>query len=138
LGYALHSIQDLATHKGITNAQHSYVSKLSRKNDPDHDEENRNKAKEYSRRYVDLLRNKYGKPFEKLLGYQGRTLPWDRLLPPEKSRLLGKEGWDLTPGAFIEYSSLGDKYRKIRNQYPIESTLWKADEVFEQLLQEMG
>ncbi|MEW6584518.1 MAG: transglutaminase-like domain-containing protein [Nitrospirota bacterium] len=28
LGYALHGIQDLATHKGITNAQHSYMSKI--------------------------------------------------------------------------------------------------------------
>jgi len=134
----LNSIQDLATHKGITNAQHSYVSKLSGKSDPDHNKENRNTAKEYSRRYVDLLRNKYSKPYEKLVAYQGRTLPWDRLLPPEKSRLLDKEGWDLTPGAFIEYSSLGDKYRKIRNEYPIESTLWKTDEVFEKLLQEIG
>jgi hypothetical protein len=55
-------------------------------------------------------------------------------MPPEKAKLLNKEGWDLTPQAFIEYSSLCKKYEKIKKDYPIESTLWKTDEVFGRLL----
>lgn len=137
LGYVLHGIQDLATHQGITNAQHSYVSKLfGKKEDPDHNPENGKRAKEYSERFMDFLRRRYPQTHKKLLGYQGQggIWPWEKLLPGEKRRLLHKEGWDLTPAAFIEYSTLNKKYEKIKNGYPIESTLWKTDEVFENLL----
>jgi len=66
--------------------------------------------------------------------YEGRTLPWDKLLPSEKNTVLGKENWDLTPGAFFEYSGLAKKYEKIRDQYPIEKTVWDADRVFEKII----
>ena len=139
LGYILHGIQDLATHKGITNAQHSYVSKiLGKKNDPDHDAHNREKAKQYSSIYIDFLKKKYAGSYKKLKGYQGRVFLWEKLMPSEKATLLKKEGWDLTPLAFIEYSSLADKYRKIRNKYPIESTLWNTEEVFENMTGDIG
>jgi len=139
LGYAVHGIQDLATHKGITNAQHSYLSKLfGRKDDPDHIEENRAKAREYSKKYIEFLNKKYSKSYQKLIGYKGRLLPWDKLMPPEKANFLNKEGWDLTPQAFIGYSALCKKYEKIKKNYPIESTLWKTDEMFERLLRSLG
>jgi hypothetical protein len=135
LGYILHGIQDLATHKGITNAQHSYVSKLfGRKDDPDHIEENRVKAREYSKRYIEYFRKRYRKSYEKMMGYKGRLLPWDKLMPKEKNDLLNKEGWDLNPQAFIEYSILSKKYEKIKKDYPIDKTIWKTDEVFGSLL----
>ncbi len=141
LGYILHSIQDLATHQGITNAQHAYVSKLfGKKDDPDHQEVNRIKAKKYSDRYVRFLKQKYTKIYKKLVGYQGQggIWPWEKLMPREKANLLNKEGWDLTPAAYIEYSTLSKKYEKIKKDYPIESTLWNADKVFEKLLAHLG
>jgi hypothetical protein len=135
LGYILHSIQDLATHKGITNAQHSYLSKLfGRKEDPDHIEENRTKAREYSKKYIEFLRKKYSKSYKKLLAYEGRLLPWDKLMPAEKADLLNKAGWDLTPQVFTEYSVLSKKYEKIKKDYPVEKTIWKADEIFKKLI----
>lgn len=138
-GYILHGIQDLATHKGITNAQHSYLSKLfGRKDDPDHIESNRLKARAYSKKFVQSLRKKQRKSFEKLIGYKGRLLPWDKPMPPEKAKLLNKEGWDLTPQAFIEYSALCKKYEKIKKDNPIESTLWETDEVFERVLKNLS
>jgi predicted transglutaminase-like cysteine proteinase len=138
LGYILHGIQDLSTHKGLTNAQHSYVSKLfGKKNDPDHDVKNRERAKDYSEGYTEFLKTKYNKPYNKLVEYKGRSLPWDKLMIGAKEKLLGK-GWDLTPSAFIEYSELSKKYKKIKKDYPIESTLWKTDEVFERLLKNLG
>jgi hypothetical protein len=135
LGYILHGVQDLGTHKGITNAQHSYLSKLfGRKDDPDHLGENRIKAREYSKRYIEFLRKKQRRLYEKLISYEGRLLPWDKLMPTEKNNLLNKDGWDLNPRSFIEYSTLSKKYGKIKNDYPIEQTTWKPDPVFEKLL----
>ena len=141
LGYILHGIQDLATHQGITNAQHSYVSKLlGKKDDPDHNPENRERAKDYSKRFMEFLRRRYHKTYKKLLGYQGQggIWPMEKLMPVEKRRLLQKEGWDLTPAAFIEYSKLNAKYEKMKDDYPIEKTLWKTDRVFEKLLLHLG
>jgi hypothetical protein len=139
LGHVLHGIQDLATHKGITNAQHAYVSRLfGKKNDPDHDPANRAKAIEYSQRYLHALKKKHGDIFGKLSKYQGMTLLQDKLMPDEKAGLLGKDGWDLTPTAFTEYSALAGKYRKIKSAYPIESTRWDAECVFENLLRVVG
>ena len=137
LGYLLHGIQDLSTRQGITNAQHSYVSKLfGKKEDPDHDPENSARAKDYSKRFMDFLKKKHRQTHKRLLGYQGQggVWPWEKLMPGEKRRLLHKEGWDLTPAAFIEYSKLNTKYEKIKDDYPIEKTLWKTDKVFEGLL----
>ena len=139
LGYVLHSIQDLAAHKGITNAQHSYLSKLpGSQDDPDHKEENRQKAREYSNRFLEALRARQPRCFEKLLSYKGRVLPWDKLMPGEKSRLLEKEGWDFTLPAYIEFRDLHKKYERIKEDYPIASTLWDADQVFDRLLNALG
>ncbi len=138
LGYVLHGIQDLATHKGITNAQHTSMSKLfGKKNDPDHNDENRARARDYSYRYMEFLKDTYPETWERLVGYKGHTLPWEKLTPADKAQLLNKRGWDLTPRAFIEYSRLNGRYRKNKNTHPIDSTLWGADAVFETLLRNL-
>jgi len=135
MGYALHGIQDLATHKGITNAQHAFLSKLfGRKDDPDHIEGNRIKAKEYTKKYIEFLKKRYHKTYKKLISYKGRLLPWDRLMPFEKNGLLDKEGWDLTPQAFIDYSALSKKYEMIKKEYPIEKTIWETEQVFKEII----
>jgi hypothetical protein len=135
LGYVLHGIQDLATHKGITSAQHSFMSKLLGKtNDPDHDEENRTRAKEYSFRYVEFLERSYPKSWEKLAGYKGQDPSREKLLPADKTRLLNKKGWDLTPRTFTEHCRLSRIYKKMRNDCPVGTTVWETDAVFETLL----
>lgn len=137
-GYVLHGIQDLATHKGITNAQHAYLSKIfGREDDPDHIEENRIKAREYSKKYIEFLKRKYSQTFNKLIAYKGRFLPWDRLMPFEKNLLLNKDGWDLTPKEFIEYSALSKRYEGIKREYPIEETIWDTDQVFKKLIRKI-
>jgi hypothetical protein len=135
LGYVLHSIQDLATHKGITNAQHSYLSKLlGQANDPDHDAANRNKAGEYSLKYLEFLHQGNASIYDSLMNYTGRGLPWDILLPNEKADLLDTSGWDLTPAAYLEYNGLASKYKTIKDEYPVEDAIWNAEEVFDLLV----
>lgn len=120
LGYVLHGIQDLATHKGITNAQHAYISKLAgKKNDPDHSGANRDKANEYTRRYLEFLKTRYATHFKRLRDYKGRGMLWERLIPSEKRNVLKKDGWDLTAKAFLEYNSLAERYKEIRRSYPV-------------------
>jgi hypothetical protein len=59
-------------------------------------------------------------------------------MPAEKANLLNKDGWDLTPQAFIEYSTLSKKYEEIKKEYPIEKTVWKTDEVFEKSIRSIS
>jgi hypothetical protein len=135
LGYILHGIQDLATHKGITNAQHSYISKLlGTANDPDHDEANRNKSGEYSLKYLEFINQRFATIYDSLLNYGGSGLPWDRLLPNEKDTILGVSGWDLSPAAYLDYNGLAEKYKTIKGDYPLDDTIWNAEEVFSLLV----
>jgi hypothetical protein len=135
LGYALHGVQDLATHRGITNAQHSFTSRLFEgENDPDHNEELRTKARSYTEQYVEFLKRAYPKSWERLAAYHtDHSLP-DVLTPSDKARLLNKKGWDLTPRVLLEQSRLKSKYRRMRNDYPVGSTLWETDTVFKRLI----
>ncbi|MEW6584519.1 MAG: hypothetical protein AB1442_02790 [Nitrospirota bacterium] len=84
---------------------------------------------------MELLRKRHAKIFNRIVAYRGRNLPWDRLLPGEKKELLNKTGWDLTPDAFIEYSRLSGKYKKVKNTNPVEATLWNTDAVFERMVE---
>jgi hypothetical protein len=86
---------------------------------------------------VEFLKGTCPNSWEKLAGYKGHCRPWEKLMPAEKARLLNKKGWDLTPRAFIEYSRLNGKYKKIKNDYPPEYTLWEADAVFERLIRNL-
>jgi hypothetical protein len=131
LGYMLHSIQDLSTHKGITNAQHSYLSKqLGKKKDPDHDEANREKAHEYTLKYLEFFDSGHAPVYASIKNYGGEILPQERLFPFEKNRILGTAGWDLTPNEYLTYNGLAEKYKPIMDQYPIQDTAWNTEEVF--------
>jgi hypothetical protein len=135
LGYMLHSIQDLSTHKGITNAQHSYLSKqLGKKKDPDHDEANREKAREYTLKYLEFFDSRHAPVYASIKNYGGEILPQERLFPFEKDRILGTAGWDLTPNEYLTYNGLAEKYKPIMDQYPIQGTAWNTEEVFSLLI----
>jgi hypothetical protein len=138
LGYVLHGIQDLATHRGITSAQHSFMSKMFGKDDdPDHNEANRARARDYSCRYIEFLRDVAPRTLERLAGYSGHSQQFWKLTTAEKARLLNKKGWDMTPQAFLQYSRLKREYARIRSEYSLKSTLWEADAVFERLLKKL-
>jgi hypothetical protein len=110
---------------------------FGKKNDPDHNDENRARARDYSRRYMEFLEETCPGTWERLAGYKGDSFTSERLRPDDKARLLNKKGWDLTPRAFLEYSRLNRAYRKIKNDYPVESTRWETDAVFDRLLRSL-
>lgn len=145
LGYIIHAVQDLGAHQGITNAQHSYVSKmLGSANDPDHNPDHRKKAQEFTAQYLDFVKSSCRPTYNQLFAYKGRLLPWDKLLVPEKTAVLNqalgthKIAWDLTPKAVLDYSALKDKYAKIKDKYRVEDTQWDVGKVFADLLHWLG
>lgn len=131
LGYILHGIQDLAAHKGLTNAQHSYLASLGDNENPDNNLESRKTAVGYSEEYLSTLKNRHGNVYKGLAGYKGRAFLWEKLLYQEKVLLLGRD-WDFSPGEFIKYKRLAGKYKEIKNDNPID--LWGTDRVFQDVL----
>jgi hypothetical protein len=139
LGYLLHGIQDLATHQGITNAQHAHLSAMGAGgSDPDHDPVNRARAASYSLRFLEAFRSQQPAAFEALRAYDGRALPWDRLMPWEKERLLKKDGWDLTPAAYLTYRGLAGRYARVKSRFPVEAARWDAEAVLGRILAGLG
>jgi predicted transglutaminase-like cysteine proteinase len=136
LGYVLHGVQDLASHQGITNAQHSYESNINpgSAQDGDHLPANRDKAKGFTGRFLDKLRGKNKNLFESMRHYEGGFSVWGEVLSrSEKRNLLSKDGWDLSPVKLAEYHALAKKYEAVKNQ--ISFHRWKnVDETFDTLL----
>jgi hypothetical protein len=137
LGYVLHAVQDLASHKGITNPQHSYESTYDPGEDADcdHSEKNRELAAQYTRDFLGEFEQKYRALFEKLKTYDAPFSPFDiRLSKDEKCGLLGKTGdcWDLSFTEYLEYKALADKYAKIKDS--VSFKLWETDDVFRRAL----
>ena len=109
LGYTLHALQDLASHNGITNAEHAYRSYL-KNDDPDD-------IKKYGARYelarqwtVDFLndvRGALGCDWEKLRTYAGSFPNSD-----ERALIQGIDS-DLTWGKYKFYKKLAEAFDKL-------------------------
>jgi hypothetical protein len=90
---------------------------------------------EYSLKYLEFINQRFATIYDSLLNYGGSGLPWDRLLPNEKDTILGVSGWDLSPAAYLDYNGLSEKYKTIKDDYPLDDTIWNAEEVFALLVQ---
>jgi hypothetical protein len=135
LGYLLHGVQDLASHQGLTNAQHIYESAVLKKggDDCDHLEVNREKARDYAVMLLERLKSKNAALFKRLSGYDaGFSFLAPKVAKEDKCRLLGKPGWDFTIPAYLEYKGLAEKYEAVKKANPVE--LWDRDKVFNRLL----
>lgn len=137
LGYLLHGVQDLASHQGVTNSQHAYESYVLCKNgkeDCDHKEANRQKAREYSQRLLAKIAAHKPVFFQSMKGFDaGFNLFGAKVSMTKKCKLLGKDdGWDLSMPAYLEYKGLADKYKLVKAENPVKR--WDIDDVFDKLL----
>jgi pimeloyl-ACP methyl ester carboxylesterase len=124
LGYALHGIEDLAVHKGITNGEHA-----SAKDNPDLNADDVALSYVYSRRMLDAVRNALGQDgFDRLRNYDGdgKLSFWEK-----HDKNVHPSGWDID-NHFTEYSSAGDRYKKIRPRP--EPVRWEREVVLAQVL----
>ncbi|HLZ34073.1 MAG TPA: transglutaminase-like domain-containing protein, partial [Nitrospira sp.] len=107
LGYALHGIQDLAAHQGVTNAQHSYESYMNPGTsgvDCDHNNDNRKRATEYTAEFLKRFAAKDPALFDRMRGYDaGTNVFFPKLAQSKKCALLGVKGWDLSLSAYRTY-----------------------------------
>jgi len=125
LGYALHGVQDLAVHKGITNGEHA-----SSNENPDFQAADVALAFEYARSLLDAVRNALGqKGFDRLRNHDGEG----RLSFFEKHRVdIHPDGWDLDD-RIGDYQAAGEKYKKI-DPVP-EPVRWDREFVLSRVLE---
>jgi len=134
LGYLLHGVQDLASHQGVTNAQHAFESFVFHKDgdDCDHLAANRQIALEFTTQILERLAAKNSALFKKMKAYDaGFTLLGAKVDKEMKCTLLGKVGWDFSIEAYREYKELAKKYERVKDANPLQ--LWNRDAVFGQL-----
>lgn len=111
VGYSLHSVQDLASHLGRTNAEHSWNHYVQGQ-DPDEVKEPREVgtiAQGLTVIVMQEIRKQFGDSWLQLAAYQGPGFP-----NSERAPLLGKQKKDLTLGAVNAYFKLAGKYELLR------------------------
>lgn len=136
LGYVLHGVQDLASHRGITNAQHSYETYVTpgQSKDGDHLPANLTLADNFSNQFLARIKVKYPVVFNALKSFSGGSglFTSAKLAKAEKCVLLGNNDWDLSVAGYNEYKALAPKYATVKNQYPIKR--WPAETVFQNII----
>lgn len=105
LGYALHGVEDLAVHQGITNGEHAASPKS-----PDYQAADVALSYVYARRALDAVRNALGQQaFDRLRNHDGDG----RLGFWEKHRAeVHPSGWDID-NCYGEYKKAGKKYQSL-------------------------
>ncbi len=105
LGYALHGVEDLAVHKGITNGEHASTA-----DNPDFQAADVALSYVYARRVLDAFRNAVGQDnFDRLRNHDGDG----KLSFFEKHRKdIHPEGWDIDT-RLGEYKAAGERYLTI-------------------------
>ena len=106
LGYALHGVEDLAVHKGITNGEHASTTES-----PDFQAADVALSYVYARRMLDAVRNALGQDgFDRLRNHNGEG----KLSFFEKHRKdIHLGGWDIDT-RIGEYKAAGKRYKTIK------------------------
>lgn len=134
LGYLLHGVQDLASHQGVTNAQHSYESYVTHQNDNDcdHSETNRDTARQFSAQILNALATLRPDFFKRMKKFDAGFEPFGAKVGfMEKCSLLGVSDWDLSLPAYLEYKGLAEKYNNVKASNPVNP--WNINNVFSQV-----
>jgi len=125
LGYALHGIEDLAVHQGITNGEHA-----SAKDNPDFQAEDVALSYVYARRMLDTVRNALGQNgFDSLRNFNGQG----KFSFLEKhNKKIHPGGWDID-NHFDEFNQAGKKYEEL-DPKP-DPVRWDREVVLSQVLE---
>jgi hypothetical protein len=103
LGAALHAIQDFASHQGMTNAEHSYLSyDANPRVNPDMDSQNIDLAKQYTTEFLSAVHQVLGdERWKQLTTYNQTTFD----VVPERFRT-----WNTDPITVAQYHHMGTKF----------------------------
>jgi hypothetical protein len=118
LGWALHAVQDLAPHRGMSNAEHAYLS--GKGQDPDADPASVERARALTRVFLkDVAAPVLGRVYQALRGAQGVG----RVRYPE---LTGQRGFvrDLTLAEYRAYKALGPRFLPAHHRTWYEGDAW--------------
>ena len=111
LGYALHGIEDLAPHRGRTNAEHSFNA--AHNESPDEDPAAIKHAEHLAYLTLRDMRAHYGPCWNWLGAHQGAGT----LSGQQMSKLLGSRDFSLS--AWWTYRSLAKRYERLPNKSPV-------------------
>jgi hypothetical protein len=103
LGYALHAVEDVAVHRGRTDAEHSCNIAIDRS--PDEDKQAINHAVSLARDFLKELPDQFGGDWSKLANYRGKN----KLPKSDKERVLGSS-WDISLPAYFEFTKMGQVF----------------------------
>ncbi len=127
LGYALHGIEDLAVHKGITNGEHASAA-----DNPDFEAADVALSYVYARRMLDEARSALGQDgFDRLRNHDG-----DGSLGPfeKRSKEIHPGGWDIDNG-ILDYKAAGKRYKTIKPKpNPVR---WDREVVLSRVLEQI-
>ncbi|MDR4460999.1 MAG: hypothetical protein MRJ67_10875 [Nitrospirales bacterium] len=102
LGWALHGIQDLASHKGMTNAEHAWLGRHDR--DPDEIESNIELAKTLTRYFLSgVISEKNKACYENIRAQTEKLEPWTYVQAKNNLRIQR----DFTLEEYQKYKALG-------------------------------
>lgn len=108
LGHALHAVQDLASHQGMTNAEHAYRSyRLS--DDPDDISKHGDKyvlAGQWTHHFLYAVRDALGCAWEDLRTFSGSC-------PDADKWDLSKEDTELTWKRYLDYKNVAEAFEKL-------------------------
>jgi pimeloyl-ACP methyl ester carboxylesterase len=128
LGYALHSVEDLAVHKGITNGEHASTT-----DNPDFQAADVALSYVYARRMLDAVRNALGQQgFDRLRNHdgEGKLGYWEK-----HQEEIHPGGWDIDTH-LIEYETSGRRYSTIEPKP--ESVRWDREFVLSRVLERIS
>ena len=125
LGYALHGVEDLAPHGGITNAEHASLAES-----PDDDENNIALAGHYAFEFLRNIREFLGpEAFDRLRSWDGEG----HLSHAEKVALLGRDH-DISLPEWQKYKEGGKAY-DAKKQVPVR---WPRERVFTEIVEALS
>lgn len=113
LGYALHAIQDLAAHQGMTNAKHTYRS-YKAEDDPDDIAKHGDRyilAAQWTHEFLYDVRAALGCDWERLRSYNGSFPGVEGLRLDEL--VLSRDDTKFTPGRYVIYRALAEAFEKL-------------------------
>lgn len=121
-GYAVHAVEDVASHRGRTNEEHSYNAYVEEKN-PDLDPKAVALAEEMAATFfVAALRGRLAGCVERFKSYQGGAVLW-----PEKTGALGFR-FEMTPQELVKYKEARAVFAAVKDR-PGSRVRWFASDV---------
>lgn len=124
VGFTLHAVQDLASHRGRTNAEHAHASYVLVDADPDEAPSSQALALDMSERFLASVGERLGEMCAEAINQsRGDGAPQPASW---KTRTAGLE-WDFTPANLLQYRQAASRYAELVAREAEAPIRWMSD-----------